>query len=114
MAGRAMGALSEIKDEQGTVGLPVLSLVETGHRLVEKGWLDLLLEHNATAILDVSGSDWLALTAMYQDVERIDGASAALAAIDHRCPVLTAHPKLYEASGVADHVIPLPPETHTG
>jgi hypothetical protein len=108
--GETLGA---VRDEKGRVGLPVLSLVEAGYRLVDKGWLDLLLEHDATAILDVSGSDWLALTTMYQDVERLDGASAALAAIDHRCPVLTARPTLYEMSGAVDRVIPLPPETPT-
>ncbi|MCA2214453.1 PIN domain-containing protein [Jidongwangia harbinensis] len=103
--------LSEIDDERGAVGLPVLSLVEAGHRLTDTGWLDLLLEHRATAILDLNGSDWPALAAMYRDVEHVDAASAALAAIDHRCPMLTARPRLYETSGVVDYLISLPPET---
>jgi hypothetical protein len=48
-------------------------------------------------------ADWQALAAAYDVVGRTDAASAALAAIDYDCEVLTRQPGLYaglEAGGL--------------
>ena len=100
--------IGEVHDDGARVGLPVLSLVEGQRTAVEKDWLERLLEHHATAVLDVAGSDWRALAVMYDNVEPLDAAATALAAIDLGCLVLTGRPDLYAGSGVADRIIALP------
>jgi len=102
--------IGEVNDDGATVGLPVLSLIEANRVVVAKDWPDNLLDHEATAVLDVDGSDWRALAAMYDTIDPLDAASAALATIDYRCPVLTSRPAQYGATRAADWVITLPPE----
>ena len=100
--------IGEVHDDGARIGLPVLSLVEGHKATVEKDWLDRLLDHHASAILGVPGSDWRALAVMYDSVEPMDAAATALAAIDLGCLLLTGRPDLYAGSAVADRIIALP------
>lgn len=101
--------LSEINDEGGAAGLPVLCLVRAHRTAADGDLLDLLVNHPATDIVATDGGGWRALAAAYDAVGRLDAASAVLAAIDIGCLVLTGEPELYAVLANGGPVIPLPP-----
>ena len=101
--------IAEVSSEGASIALPVLSLIEANRAAVDREWLDHLLDHDAVTILDVKGSGWLALAMMHDLVDPLDSASAALATIDFRCPVLTARPRQYAGSMAAEWVIEVSP-----
>jgi hypothetical protein len=99
--------IAEIDDEDGAVGLPVLCLVEATRGAADSDRLDLLANHRAGVLLADDGPNWRALAATYDIVGRIDAASAALAAIDLNCAVLTAQPALYGGLAGGGPIIPI-------
>jgi hypothetical protein len=100
--------IAEVDDEQGSVGLPVLCLIEATKAVADDGRLNHLIEHEVATLLDVNASDWRALAAVHEDVDRLDAASAALATIDFRCFVLTDQPDVYSGAGMIDRIVELP------
>jgi hypothetical protein len=87
--------LAELVDEDASAALPAVCLVEAVHSVADFERLDLLVQHRATCVLSADPDDWRALAALYDIVGRLDAASAALAALDCGCKVLTRQAGLY-------------------
>jgi hypothetical protein len=87
--------IAEIHDEDASVGLPVLCLVEASSAVADGDRLELLVNHPATQLLSPAPGDWQALAAIYDTVGRLEAASGVLAAIDLGCQVLSKRPGLY-------------------
>jgi hypothetical protein len=99
--------IAEVDDEDAAIGLPILCLVEATRGAPDTDRLDLLVNHRASALLGDDGASWQALAATYDIVGRLDAASAALAAIDLDCAVLTAQPGLYGGLAGGGPIIPI-------
>ena len=98
--------IAEVHDEYAVAGLPMLCLVEASGAVADGDRLDLLVNHQATALLAPDPGDWQALAAVYDSVGRLDAASAVLAAIDLGCQVLSNRPGLYAGLEGGGPVIP--------
>ena len=99
--------IAEVNDENGAAGLPIPCLVEATRAVADTDQLDLLVAHAATAVIAPRPEDWQALAATYDTVDRLDAASAVLAAIDLDCLVLTAQPGLYGGLAGGGPIIPI-------
>jgi hypothetical protein len=97
--------LAEIDDGRGAAAMPLQCLVEAIHAVADTERLDLLVKHRATVLISDEPADWQVLAATYDIVGRVDAASAALAAIDNECDVLTRHPGLYAGLNAGGLVI---------
>lgn len=100
--------ISEIADENGVVGLPMLCLVEARTRLADGDLLDVLTKHPATDVLAPDVADWQALAALDGEIGRRDASTAMLDAVAYGVDILTATPGLYVGAFTADRIIALP------
>lgn len=82
--------IAEVDEDGGAAGLPAVCFAEASCAVSDEGRLDLLVNHHAIVVLPVYASDWRAVAATAEIVGRLDAASAALAALDRDCDVLTA------------------------
>lgn len=102
--------ISEIADEDGAVGLPMLCLVEARTRLADNDLLDVLTKHPATDVLAPDVADWQALAALDGEIGRRDASTAMLDAVAYGVDILTATPGLYAGAITSSRIIELPPE----
>jgi hypothetical protein len=99
--------ITEIVDEDGLIGVPVVCLVEAAARIPEgkAAGLAVLARHHAVVVLDGRAEDWEALTGWAQVLGRADSAAALLEALDRPATyVLTGEPQLY-GDGVESLII---------
>ncbi|NES15207.1 hypothetical protein G3554_18435 [Micromonospora sp. PPF5-17] len=85
-------AITKIADEGGLFGLPVLCLAEAYRSNVDAGRLELLVNHPAAVLLTVDPFRWREFATTCLAVERLDTASALLAAAADGCTILTEQP----------------------
>ena len=93
--------LAEIRDEDGAAVIPLACLVEAAHStgLLEQQRLDLLVDHDATVLLEDDARDWKALAATRTVIGRADLASAAMLAMTCSVNVMTNDPRWYAELG---------------
>lgn len=101
--------MTEVTNDGGMVGLPVLCLVEAKRASASTDLLDLLVAHQATTVLPVAADTWQALAVTYDTVGRLDLAAAVLAATETGGFILTAQPQLYAGLEDGGPIIPIPP-----
>jgi hypothetical protein len=99
--------VAEVDDELAAFGLPALCLVQASGVAADPDRLEVLVNHRAVSLLDVDAADWRALAVVRESVGRLDAATAALAATDQGCHLLTGEPGLYGALPGGGPVIPI-------
>ncbi len=100
-------ALGEVADEGAVVAVPVACLAEAQPLAVDGEGLRDLAEHPSVTVLDAAAEEWPGLGGMCALVEGFAAASAALAALDEGCWVLTSDPGRYAEVNSGDLVIPI-------
>lgn len=100
-------ALAELADDSTGAALPVNCLADAYASAVEVDRLVLLAGHEATVLWTDEAGQWQALGELRALTGGVASASAALAAVDEDCWVLTADPGLYEHVGAGDLAIPI-------
>ena len=87
--------IAEVDDEEGAVAIPVLCLIEAYRVAADRDRVDVLVNHPATAVLDIGPADWRAVADLADAGGRTDAAVAALLAVDYRATLLTRQPGWY-------------------
>ena len=92
--------LAEVADEGGLVGVPLLCLAAAAAAAAAAAgaasdMFELLVRSPAVVVFADEPGDWRALAAIMGIVKDLPAASAALAAIDWDCQILTRAPDLY-------------------
>jgi hypothetical protein len=94
--------MSEIEDEVGGVGLPIMCLIEASHAVRDRDRLQVLVNHPAAVLLTTRSRDWQALAALYNGgIARIDAVQAAHAAISFDVALMTGVPGWYASMDAA-------------
>lgn len=88
--------LAEVSDNDAVAALPLACLVEAAQLALDDDRLTLIAEHPATVIVGADADDWRTLGELFKLTGGYPEASAALAAMDYGCWVLTARTSLYE------------------
>ncbi|HEY6117070.1 MAG TPA: hypothetical protein VI172_14045 [Candidatus Dormibacteraeota bacterium] len=91
--------LAELSDADAIAGLPLACLVDASMTAVDRDRLELLANHPATVILGADEGDWRVLAELCALTGQFSTASAAMAALDAGCWVVSARPWLYEQIG---------------
>jgi hypothetical protein len=76
-----------------------LCLIEAYHLASDRHRLDVLVNHPATTVLNVSPADWRAVADLAETGGRIDAAIAASLTVHFRATMLTRQPGWYAGMG---------------
>ncbi len=101
--------LTEVNDETAAAGLPIVCLAEAGQRRESNDLLDLLVNHSATVVLGLDPAHWQLLAEGSSLVNRIDAASAVLAADVSKALIMTSQPSLYAGLAGGSPLVTFPP-----
>lgn len=99
--------LSEIGDNAAVAALPLACLVEAARDAVDQDRLHLLAEHPSTVVVSAEAADWRTLAALCSLIGGYAPATAALAAMDSGCWVLSTKPDLYAHVAGGELAIPV-------
>lgn len=94
--------LIELGEAGNVAALPLGSLVEAWPAAVEVERLDTLVAHDAVVLVPDHPDDWQTLGHLCALTGGVGSASAALAALDADCWVLTSDPIRYAAVAAGD------------
>jgi hypothetical protein len=97
--------LAEFADGKSGAAVPLACLAEAYPTAVEPDRLRALVAHEAVSVMTDDAAEWESLGHLCALVGGFAQASAALAALDFDCWVLTARPELYDAVKGGDLVV---------
>jgi len=100
--------IAEARDNGALIGLPVVCLVKSGRAVRDHDRLHYLVSDPATRVLKCRRAHWQPMTEAYDQIGRVDAASAAVSAFEFGAYILSGVPDVYRhLDDGGDSVIPI-------